>query len=263
MTNAMQQSPGSIIENVITKGDLAKLSAEERTRYYVAVCDSIGVNPMTQPFAYITLNNKLTLYALRNCTDQLRLNRGVSVEDMSESEREGVYVVTCKVKDKDGRTDAAKGAVSVAGLRGEALANAIMKCETKAKRRATLSICGLGMLDEAEVDTIPNATRLRVANPPPPHNPETGEIWERTAPHLIPLPEAANGVPNWIAWGSMFVRELQHAEDHHELEAWIVANGSQLDACEIDKPQVYERLQTQMRVARERMQPELIEAPAA
>jgi len=32
-----------------------------------------------------------------------------------------------------------------------------MKCETKAKRRATLSICGLGMLDESELETIPGA----------------------------------------------------------------------------------------------------------
>jgi len=30
-----------------------------------------------------------------------------------------------------------------------------MKSETKSKRRATLSICGLGMLDESELDTMP------------------------------------------------------------------------------------------------------------
>jgi hypothetical protein len=51
--------------------------------------------------------------------------------------------------------DAAKGAVSVQGLKGEALANALMKAETKAKRRATLSICGLGFLDETEIEDIP------------------------------------------------------------------------------------------------------------
>jgi hypothetical protein len=33
--------------------------------------------------------------------------------------------------------------------------NVLMKCETKAKRRATLSILGLGMLDEMELETIP------------------------------------------------------------------------------------------------------------
>jgi len=35
------------------------------------------------------------------------------------------------------------------------VANAIMKAITKAKRRVTLSICGLGMLDETEVESLP------------------------------------------------------------------------------------------------------------
>jgi len=150
-------APGDIIEQVIAKGDLAKLSPAERTRYYVEVCRSVGLNPLTQPFAYITLNGKLQLYALRGCTDQLRTLRGVSVEDITETEREGVYIVTCKVRDRDGRSDIAQGAVSIAGLKGEALANAVMKAETKAKRRATLSIAGLGWLDESEVDSISDA----------------------------------------------------------------------------------------------------------
>jgi hypothetical protein len=60
----------------------------------------------------------------------------------------------------------AKGAVSLVGLRGEALANAIMKAETKAKRRATLSICGLGFLDETEIETIPDA-RSEPSQPEP------------------------------------------------------------------------------------------------
>jgi hypothetical protein len=47
--------------------------------------------------------------------------------------------------------------VTVGGLKGESKANAMMKAETKAKRRVTLSICGLGMLDETEVETIPSA----------------------------------------------------------------------------------------------------------
>ena len=35
--------------------------------------------------------------------------------------------------------------------------NDLMKCETKAKRRATLSVCGLGLLAEDEIETIPGA----------------------------------------------------------------------------------------------------------
>jgi hypothetical protein len=148
----------AVFEQVLIKGDLSKLTPQERTKYYMEVCRSIGLNPLTKPFEYILLNNKLTLYALRTCTDQLRSIHGVSVEDLSESERDGVYIVTAKVRNKEGRTDMAKGAVTLGQLKGEALANAIMKCETKAKRRATLSICGLGFLDETEVESLPPAS---------------------------------------------------------------------------------------------------------
>ncbi len=70
---------------------------------------------------------------------------------------DGVYVVTAQARTPTGRTDESIGAVTIDKLTGEARANALMKTETKAKRRVTLSICGLGMLDEAEVDSIPGA----------------------------------------------------------------------------------------------------------
>jgi hypothetical protein len=54
----------------------------------------------------------------------------------------------------NGRQDESIGAVNIAGLKGENRANAMMKAETKAKRRVTLSICGLGLLDETEVETV-------------------------------------------------------------------------------------------------------------
>lgn len=66
-------------------------------------------------------------------------------------------VVTARAQTIDGRDDESTGAVSIQGLKGEALANAIMKSETKAKRRVTLSICGLSGLDESEIDSIPGA----------------------------------------------------------------------------------------------------------
>lgn len=154
------QTHAGVIEQVLIKGDLKALTEEQRNAYYLRVCESAGLNPLTQPFAYIVLNGKLTLYALRSATDQLRAVHGVSVVDMDEQDRDGVHIVTVKVTDKHGRSDMARGAVSVTGLKGENLANAIMKAETKAKRRATLSICGLGLLDETEVETIPGATPL-------------------------------------------------------------------------------------------------------
>jgi hypothetical protein len=52
--------------------------------------------------------------------------------------------------------------VALGTLKGDALANALMKCETKAKRRVALSLAGLGWLDETEIATIPGA---RVGEP--------------------------------------------------------------------------------------------------
>src|SRR5690606_39558393 len=80
-------------------------------------------------------------------------------------------------RDKTGREDVATGAVSIAGLKGDALANSVMKAETKAKRRLTLSLAGLGWLDESEVDSIPDARHVRV-------DPSTGEI---QAPEVIDM----------------------------------------------------------------------------
>lgn len=145
------------IEQVLISGDLSRLTAEQRNIYYKSVCDSLGLNPLTRPFDYITLNGKLTLYARKDCTDQLRKLQGVSIRIVSRESADGVIVVTAQATDKHGRIDESTGAVSVQGLRGEALANATMKAETKAKRRVTLSICGLGFTDESEVESIPHA----------------------------------------------------------------------------------------------------------
>jgi hypothetical protein len=122
--------------------------------YYRQVCESLGLNPLTRPFEYIVLNGRLTLYARRDATDQLRRLHQVSIEIISREKIEDIYVVTARARMPDGRTDEATGAVSIAGLRGDALANALMKAETKAKRRVTLSIVGLGWLDETEIETI-------------------------------------------------------------------------------------------------------------
>jgi hypothetical protein len=146
-----EQPTPATIEDVLFRGNLADLTPSQRTFHVMDVCKSLGLNWRTRPFQYLTLSGKLVLYATRDCTDQLRTLHSVSVEDLTNDEREGVYVVTAKVRNKDGRTDIATGAVNIGGLKGETLANALMKAETKAKRRATLSICGLGFLDETEV----------------------------------------------------------------------------------------------------------------
>ena len=142
------------IEKVLLEGDLKPLTPQERLHYYNAICASLGLNPLTKPFAYIALNGKLQLYALKDCTEQLRKVHGVSITGVDPKQIGDLVVVVASASDRDGRVDSSTGAVNVKGLTGEALANAMMKCETKAKRRVTLSLCGLGMLDETEIATL-------------------------------------------------------------------------------------------------------------
>jgi hypothetical protein len=84
------------------------------------------------------------------------------------------------------------GVKAIATLKGEARANAMMTAETKGKRRVTLSICGLGVLDETEVaDLPPQAVQIPPPAPiphpePPPPPPPTAEAEDD--PNLPALP---------------------------------------------------------------------------
>jgi hypothetical protein len=149
--------PEEIISNLVLNGDLSQMNSGERVKYYNHLCQSLNLNPLTQPFQIIKLSGREVLYATKTATEQLRKISGVSVEKIEQRIERDIAITIVSVRDKTGRTDGATGAVNIAGLRGDALANALMKSETKAKRRATLSICGLGMLDESEIETIPNA----------------------------------------------------------------------------------------------------------
>ncbi len=155
-------------ERALLLNDLSKLTPDQRTDLYVKVCESVGLNPLTQPFQYIMLNNKLCLYAAKNCTDQLRHIHNVSLKIVSREKHSGLYVVTAQATLPNGRYDESIAAVDLTDkqgkeLKGDMLSNLIMKCETKAKRRVTLSINGLSYLDEAEVETIKDAKVVDVA----------------------------------------------------------------------------------------------------
>tara|TARA_Y100000593_G_C4254666_1_gene308990 strand:- start:58 stop:948 length:891 start_codon:yes stop_codon:yes gene_type:complete len=153
--NPMTMIDQNAIEAALMDGDLSRLSAEEKLSHYQMVCKTVGLNPLTKPFQYITLNGKLQMYALKGATDQLRKIYKIDCEVVNTETINGLYIVRVKVKDKYGRVDEDMGFAKIENLNGDALGNAMLKAVTKAKRRATLSMCGLGMLDEDEVKSIP------------------------------------------------------------------------------------------------------------
>ena len=189
------------LESVLLSGDLSKLSPADRMGYYQAVCNSLGLNPLTKPFDYITLNGRLQLYALKAATDQLRAKHQVSIVITNKEMVDNIYVVTAMATMPDGQTATDDGAVAVAGLQGEAHANALMKTVTKAKRRVTLSISGLGMLDESEAETIPGARTqaVDIATGELANNPATQGRWAESDDPAhnksVPTPSRPNNRP--------------------------------------------------------------------
>jgi len=209
----------AVIAQVILHGDLSQLTPAQKVSYYNAVCKSVGLNPLTKPFQYLTLSGKQILYAGRDATDQLRNTRGVSLDITAREVVEDTYVVTARATIGD-RHDESIGAVPIGGLRGENRANAMMKAETKAKRRVTLAICGLGMLDETEVDSM---TLVEAPLPAP----EPAHVHSLGNSDLAIVPDYPTGRP-LITEGQrrkLFAAAADSGWSREQLKDWLAARG--------------------------------------
>ncbi|HNC11753.1 MAG TPA: hypothetical protein PLF59_08270 [Cyclobacteriaceae bacterium] len=246
----------SSISKLITQNDLSALTNPQRLKFYDELCLSLKLNPLTRPFEFIELpagnrrGKKLTLYANKGCAEQLRSIHKISLEEVRHTHEGGLHIVTVYARQMTtNRKDFATGVVPYcepetiqtgwdannkpifsknpkAGqpLPLNEMANVIMKTETKAKRRATLSICGLGaILDETELETIPLEKNIT------PMTPEIGkpEDYKVTRPESKPEPKAIkyataeqigliNSLATKLQRGDGYVKKLLKAKLGHE-----------------------------------------------
>jgi hypothetical protein len=233
MSRAIQKTDktdkNKIVEQVITKGDLAELSPADRVSYYNTLCQSLGLNPLTRPFEYITLDKKLVLYARKDATEQLRKINGISIWKIENTIEEGCLIVTAYARTPDGREDIDEGIVFIKGKVGDSLANLQMKAITKAKRRVTLSICGLGFLDESEIDSIPGARQVA--------NPEDDAVM--TEQEALNLSHRSSGLDQWKCGRALAMEIINLCKDHQAkgmtddiIKSWLpagVASRKDLD----------------------------------
>jgi len=168
---------------LVSGGDTSRLNEGQKIAYYRARCEAAGLDPRTGPLMYVKLSGKETLYATKGASDQLASNHGIALVIVSQETEEGIRLVRVRATAKDGRSTEEVGALSIEGLKGEARANALMKCVTKAKRRAILSLCGLGMLDETEVESVPDA---RPVAQPQARRAEPAVVAAAVAPASVP-----------------------------------------------------------------------------
>lgn len=174
------------VEQALLQGDIAKMSAQHREAYYKAVCLSAGLNYLTRPFEALKgQDGTYKLYARKEAAEQLRKIYHVSIRTVSRERIGDLYIVTVEASMPNGRKEECQGIVSLTKvkkvqqgtwaksgdpkfvpvldengdevlipLKGDALASAMMRCETKAKRRATLAICGLGFSEAGDTEFI-------------------------------------------------------------------------------------------------------------
>ena len=153
----------SAVETALVANDLSKLNSDQRMTFIKALCDQSRISYLGQPFQYLLLNGKVTLYTTKNCTDQLRAVHNISIKIVAREKHDGIYIVTARAELPNGRQDESTGAVWIQKASGHDLANALMKAETKAKRRVTLSLMGIGYMDESELESVKDAKRLTEA----------------------------------------------------------------------------------------------------
>lgn len=139
------------------QGDLSKLTTPERNTFLINMAKALGLNPLSRPVDLIkTEDGRLMPYFNKGATDQLRGIHKVNVEVLERGFIEpDIYMVKVRATLPSGRVDESMATVYMKGKVGDNRANQFMKCETKAKRRVTLSALGLNFLDELEVATIP------------------------------------------------------------------------------------------------------------
>ena len=171
-----------VLHRLLIEKDASGLNRDQLFWFNQWLCERYGLDPWGVPVKYLPQTtwdavkrqrvHKLVPYFGKECAEQLRCKRGVSITDLEviPPPDPTLYLVKAHAKLPDCREDTATGCVSLVksewdreakrystpvSLQGEELSNAIMKCETKAKNRVTFSILGMGyFMDQTEAESL-------------------------------------------------------------------------------------------------------------
>ena len=241
-----------IQDSIVLRGDLSGLNEGQTRDYYLYRCRQVGLVPAAKPFDLLTLNGKQILYANAGATQQLCAIHKLSTQITHRERIDGIYVVSVRCTGADGRVSENQGAVDVSSLSGERLANALLKATTKAIRRAVLSHAGLGMLDETEVETIPEARRDAIVVTEDPKAIEVEPIPDEGIVFMVPgAKEAYDKFPNEEEWVDGFLQMVDKIGDSQKfsvvdkldkLDALYKANDFIIGMIKEEKPTLHEVL---------------------
>jgi len=152
----------TLIESIVLSGDIGGLTEDERKRIMLRICTDLRLDPAMGAICILkTEDGHEQFYIKGKGTDQLAQKWGVqqkclekpSIMDLGDGHRAFVARWSASF---EGREIDDIGAVPVPQTSWDtkALCNAMMHANTKARRRATLAVLGIGLVDESELDTM-------------------------------------------------------------------------------------------------------------
>lgn len=149
------------IKEYFRSGNIAQLSADEQDFIKAKLCERYNLDPILRPFELISFSGgQQKFYMTASATNQLAnaLSLTREIVQLEIDEQRMIAKCTVKVSSPSGRSETCNAFIAISKfqqpkerggiptkvlLEGEDLANTLMKLETKAKRKATMSFFGI------------------------------------------------------------------------------------------------------------------------
>ena len=149
-------------------GDLSSLTKEELRVLYHSLCQQLGLDPELLPFYVIqTSDGKRRLYLNKGGAEALRKVHNITTNVLSSGfdPTGSFYQIVVEAVLPNGRKEQGIAVADLRGKKGVEAENAVLFAETKAKRRTTISLLGIGsiLMDESEALSIPGGVVGRIA----------------------------------------------------------------------------------------------------
>jgi hypothetical protein len=149
------------IKEYFRSGNIAQLNADEQDFIKAKLCERYNLDPVLRPFELISFaGGQQKFYMTASATNQLANVLGLTREvvQLELDEQRMIAKCTVRVSNPNNRSETCNAFIAISKfappkerggiptkvlLEGEDLANTLMKLETKAKRKATMSFFGI------------------------------------------------------------------------------------------------------------------------
>lgn len=151
----VQTASMSLIQVSLTK-NWASVPEQTRANFVHHLCIQLGIHPVLNPFRFVDMKGVLVLYADKRVASLIANANKISTEITKEifDKEKQMLKIYVRAVGPDGVYTDEFAAIHLGANQGDVRANLEMKCLTKAKRRAILSLKDLSVPDEEELQFI-------------------------------------------------------------------------------------------------------------